>query len=89
MKKRLGTYTLESNRISLNSELARKPPRCLEYVAVYEMTHLIGRHHHERFRIIPDRIMPDWAVRLDRRNRTYLADENWSEIPSFSGAVPR
>ena len=80
MKTRWGTCTPAAGRIWLNSELAKKPPPCLEYVVVHEMTHLIERRHNERFRTILDRLMPDWSVRLDQLNREYLADEDWRGI---------
>ncbi len=41
MKTRWGTCNAAARRISLNSELAKKPLPCLEYVVVHEMIHLI------------------------------------------------
>ena len=77
MKTRWGTCNPEAGRIWLNSELAKKPVSCLEYVVVHEMVHLIERGHTERFRGILDRLIPQWRQRLDELNRTYLADEEW------------
>ena len=78
MKTRWGTCNRESRRIWLNSELAKKPVSCVEYVVVHEMVHLIERGHNERFRSILDQVMPGWRMRLSELNRSYLADENWS-----------
>ena len=82
MKTRWGTCNPEAGRIWLNSELAKKPVSCLEYVVVHEMVHLIERGHTERFREILDRVMPGWRMRLDELNRAFLADEEWA------GATP-
>ena len=77
MKTRWGTCNPDARRLWLNSELAKKPVSCLEYVVVHEMIHLIERAHNDRFRRILDRVMPRWGARLDELNRAYLADEGW------------
>ncbi|MHB1736387.1 MAG: YgjP-like metallopeptidase domain-containing protein [Acidithiobacillus sp.] len=38
-----GSRNTRSHDIRLNTELAKKPPECLEYVLVHEMTHLWSR----------------------------------------------
>ena len=86
MKTRWGTCNPDARRIWLNSELAKKPVSCLEYVVVHEMIHLIERSHNERFRRILDRVMPGWRMRLEVLNRAYLADEDWSAV---SPSLPR
>ena len=77
MKTRWGTCNCRARRIWLNTELAKKSVRCLEYVVVHEMVHLIERSHNERFRAILDGALPDWRQRLDELNGTHLADEGW------------
>ncbi|WP_423926925.1 M48 family metallopeptidase [Candidatus Palauibacter sp.] len=77
MKTRWGTCNREARRIWLNSELAKKPVACLEYVVVHEMVHLIERSHSDRFRSILDRLMPQWRRRLDALTREPLASEAW------------
>ena len=77
MKTRWGTCNPQAGRIWLNSELAKKPVSCLEYVVVHEMVHLLERGHTDRFRGILDRLMPGWQTRLDELNRASLADEEW------------
>ena len=84
-----GTCTSKARRICLNSELVTKPPPCLESAVVEETPHLIERRHNERFRTILDCIAPDWWLRLDQLNRAYFAAEDWGEIPSSPGRVPR
>ena len=87
MKTRWGTCSPEAGRIWLNSELAKKPVSCLEYVVVHEMIHLIERGHNERFRGILDRVMPGWRMRLDELNRGYLAEEGWVRIKASTGSL--
>ena len=82
MRTRWGTCNPDAGRIWLNSELAKKPVSCLEYVVVHEMVHLVERGHNERFRGILDRVMPKWRMRLDELNHAFLADENWAGTPS-------
>ena len=77
MKTRWGTCNREAGRIWLNSELAKKPVSCLEYVVVHEMVHLIERGHTERFRAMLDRVMPGWRGRVEELSRGWLAEEEW------------
>lgn len=77
MKTRWGTCNGEARRIWFNSELAKKPVPCLEYVVVHEMVHLIERGHNERFGGILDRVLPNWRHRLDALAREPLANETW------------
>ena len=83
MKTRWGTCNREAGRIWLNSELAKKPVSCLEYVVVHEMAHLVERKHTNHFRRILDRVMPEWRMRSEDLNRAYLPEEDWRDfIPS-------
>ncbi len=77
MKTRWGSCNIEARRVWLNLELAKKSPRCLEYILVHEMVHLLERHHTERFRALMDQYMPDWRLRKDELNETPLAHEDW------------
>ena len=49
MKTRWGSCNVDARRIWFNLELAKKPVRCLEYIAVHELVHLLERHHNDRF----------------------------------------
>ena len=92
MKTRWGTCNPEAGRIWLNSELAKKPVSCLEYVVVHEMIHLIERAHNDQFRRILDRVLPGWGARLDELNQAYLGDEGWGATafnPTLSGLPTR
>lgn len=78
MRTKWGSCSIEARRIWLNLELAKKPPECLEYIAVHEMAHLLERRHNERFRALMDRFLPDWRRRRDLLNAAPLAHEDWT-----------
>lgn len=77
MKTRWGTCNIRARRVWLNLELAKKAPRCLEYILVHEMVHLLERHHTDRFRALMDQFMPDWRLHRDALNESPLAHEDW------------
>lgn len=62
MRTRWGSCNVNARRISLNLELARMPERCLEYVVVHELVHLLERRHNDRFWMLMDRFMPEWRL---------------------------
>lgn len=74
MKTKWGSCNIESKRIWLNLELAKKPLRCLEYIVVHEMAHLFERHHNERFFKLISTYLPNWKQlksELDRIPTSY------------------
>lgn len=77
MKTQWGSCNIEARRVWLNLELAKKAPRCLEYILVHEMVHLLERHHTDRFRALMDQFMPDWRLHRDALNEAPLAHEDW------------
>lgn len=77
MKTKWGTCNIEARRIWLNLELAKKPLRCLEYIVVHEMTHLLERHHNEHFVYLMDQSLPGWRHLKDELNSGMLAYEEW------------
>lgn len=72
MKTKWGTCNIEAKRIWLNLELAKKDKHCLEYVVVHEMTHLLERHHNDRFMALMDKFIPNWHFYKDDLNRAPL-----------------
>lgn len=78
MKTKWGSCNPASKNIRLNTELAKKPPGCLEYVLVHEMTHLLEPTHNARFKRLLDGFLPQWRERRDELNRAPLAHEEWS-----------
>lgn len=63
MTSRWGSCNTKSGAISLNLELARRSPSCLEYVIVHELAHLVEPGHGPRFKAILDAAIPDWKAR--------------------------
>lgn len=78
MKTRWGSCNHRSKAIRLNSELAKKPPDCLEYIVVHELIHLIEPTHNRRFNQLLERFMPDWQHRRDVLNRLPVRYESWT-----------
>ena len=62
MKTKWGSRNPKARSIRLNSELAKKPPECLEYIIVHELVHLIEPTHDERFITLMDRYIAALAV---------------------------
>jgi predicted metal-dependent hydrolase len=60
MKTRWGTCNIRSKNICLNLQLAKKPPKCLEYVVVHELVHLLERSHNSVFKGYMDQFLPQW-----------------------------
>lgn len=88
MKTKWGSCNRESAHLWFNAELAKKHPNCLEYIVVHEMTHLLERHHNERFTELMDGFLPDWRARRDELNAAPLAEEDWpSEHPQQTPAA--
>lgn len=77
MKTRWGSCNADARRVWVNLELAKKPLRCLEYILVHEMVHIIERNHTHRFQKLMDQAMPDWRLRRDELNQSPLAHEDW------------
>jgi len=77
MKTRWGGCSIESGRIWLNLELAKKPIQCLEYVVVHELVHLIERHHNDRFVALMDQHLPGWRHRRRELAAAPLGHATW------------
>lgn len=77
MKTKWGSCNPETGRIWLNLELAKKPPECLEYILVHELTHLHERHHNSRFKTLIDGYLPNWRISQKTLNTSPLAHEEW------------
>jgi len=78
MKTKWGACNPDARRIWLNLELAKKPVRCLEYLIVHELAHLVERQHNERFISLMDDHLPDWRHRRKELNAAPLSHETWS-----------
>ena len=60
MTTRWGTCNPKTGKLWFNVHLAEKPPECLDYIIVHELTHLVERGHNARFYGLLDRYMPGW-----------------------------
>ncbi|MGI5825509.1 MAG: M48 family metallopeptidase [Bacillota bacterium] len=60
MKTKWGTCNIKDKRIWLNLQLAKKPPECLRYVIIHELTHLRERGHNSVFKRYMDEYCADW-----------------------------
>ena len=77
MKTRWGSCNPTARSIRLNTELARKPKECLEYILVHEMVHILEPSHNSRFVALMDRFMPGWQHYRDKLNRLPVRHEDW------------
>lgn len=63
MKSRWGSCQPATGRVCINTRLALYPPRCLEYVVVHELVHMLEPSHNARFHELMDGFLPDWRER--------------------------
>lgn len=78
MKTRWGGCNPAARRIWLNLELAKKPPRCLEYLVAHELAHFPERHHDQRFTALLDRHLPTWRRCRQELNAAPLGHAEWT-----------
>ncbi|MBI4001352.1 MAG: M48 family metallopeptidase [Nitrospira defluvii] len=77
MKTQWGSCSPAAGSIRLNTELAKKPAECLEYIVVHEMAHLLEPTHNSRFIALLDQFMPKWQFYRDELNRLPVRHETW------------
>ncbi len=77
MRTRWGSCNPEAASIRLNTDLAKKPRECLEYIVVHEMVHLLQPTHNARFIALMDHFMPRWQHHRQTLNRLPLRHEEW------------
>ena len=77
MKTRWGTCNALAKSVRFNSELAKKPIECLEYIVVHELAHLLEPTHNRKFVKAMDYFMPDWQHRKQLLNSLPLRHESW------------
>jgi predicted metal-dependent hydrolase len=78
MKTRWGRCNPTTRTIRLNTDLAKKPRVCLEYLVVHEMLHLVEPTHNARFVAMMDRAMPQWRAYREQLNRLPVRHEEWA-----------
>lgn len=77
MKTKWGSCTIAARRVWLNLELVKKPARCLEYILVHELMHLLERHHGDCFIARMGKALPSWRQRRAELNLAPLGHETW------------
>ena len=77
MKTKWGSCNSRARAIRLNTELAKKPKECLEYIVVHEMVHIVEPTHNPRFISLMDRLMPKWRHFRQVLNRIPVRHEHW------------
>lgn len=77
MKTKWGSCNPRARTIRLNTELAKKPKECLEYIVLHEMAHFIEPTHNARFVALMDRFMPKWQFCRQRLNRLPVRHADW------------
>lgn len=78
MKTKWGSCNHQARTIRLNTELAKKPAECLEYLVVHELVHLLEPTHNARFVSLMDRFMPKWQFYREVLNRLPVRRETWN-----------
>ena len=74
----MGSCNRSESNIRLNTDLAKKPRECLEYIVVHEMVHMLEPTHNTRFVTLMDRYMPQWHVCRDQLNQLPVCYEEWT-----------
>jgi predicted metal-dependent hydrolase len=68
MPRRWGSCTT-SGRILLNPEIIKAPAKCIDYVVIHELCHLIHYNHSQAFYDLQSKVMPDcekWKQKLEK-----------------------
>ncbi len=78
MKTKWGSCNARARTIRLNTDLAKKPAQCLEYIVVHELVHLLERHHNDRFTALMDQHLLHWRQFRKLLNTAPLGHESWN-----------
>lgn len=55
--------------ITLNLDLVKAPPSCIDYILAHELCHRLDMSHSKRFYALLERAVPDWRRARERLNR--------------------
>ena len=78
MKTKWGSCNPNARTLRLNTELAKKPKSCLEYIVVHEMCHLLEPTHGPTFLSLMDRFVPAWRETRALLNSLPARHEQWN-----------
>lgn len=65
MPTRWGSCT-GKNKLIFNPKLIHTPKRCIEYVVMHELCHIVHKNHSQKFFELLTRLMPDWEKRKEK-----------------------
>ncbi len=71
MAKRWGSCT-PKGKIILNPEIIKAPSKCIDYVVIHELCHLVHHHHGKEFYELQEKIMPDWKRWKERLEKIMI-----------------
>ena len=77
MRTRWGSCNPRARNLRFNTDLAKKPRECLEYIVLHEMVHILEPTHNARFISLMDRFMPNWKLHRQALNRLPVRHEDW------------
>jgi predicted metal-dependent hydrolase len=77
MKTKWGSCNTGAHCIRLNTDLAKKPAECLEYIVVHELVHLLVRHHNDTFVALVAKCLPNWKQVRQTLNGSPLSHQDW------------
>ncbi|MDF3819006.1 SprT family zinc-dependent metalloprotease [Leptospira sp. 96542] len=77
MKTRWGSYIPGKKKVWLNSELAKKPIDCIEYIIYHELTHAFEKTHSNKFKSILSHHLPTWKEIRKKLNQLPTAHVDW------------
>ena len=72
MRTKWGSCNTDNKNIMFNVELAKKPVKCIEYVIVHELAHLLDKKHGDVFHAIMNRHLPNWRQLRDELNEIVM-----------------
>jgi predicted metal-dependent hydrolase len=81
MKTKWGSCNAIDKHVWLNLELAKTPLRCIDYVLVHELAHLMERHHSDKFVEIIRSALPNYEHDKALLNRGPLGHFEWKCDP--------
>lgn len=67
-----GSCSIEKRKLWFNLQLVQKPVKCLDYVILHELTHLLTSKHDVVFTSHMDKYMPSWRSIKDELNSCRL-----------------
>lgn len=78
MKTKWGGASPSRHSIRLNTELAKKPKGCLDYIVLHEMIHFLVPNHGDQFIALMNQHMPHWQNIRQQLNQAPLAHLDWT-----------